>query len=62
MAPSNHPKGRPQATEPVNLRLPPDMLAAIDEFRRGLPDIPTRPEAIRRLLAEALNMKGDPPK
>lgn len=59
MAPSKRTKDKPPATEPVNLRLPPDMLAAIDEFRRSLPDIPTRPEAIRRLLAEALNLKGD---
>jgi hypothetical protein len=26
------------------------VLAAIDEWRRGQPDLPTRPDAIRRLV------------
>jgi hypothetical protein len=44
--------GRPKSdTAPVNLRLPSEMLRAIDNWRRNEPDLPTRPEAIRRLLA-----------
>jgi hypothetical protein len=46
-------KGRPPVdTEPVNLRLPRDLIAALDDFRRQQGDVPTRPEAIRRVLAE----------
>lgn len=52
------PMGRPRIdTEAVNLRLPREMLDAIDDRRRVEPDLPTRPEMIRRLLAEVL---GDP--
>jgi metal-responsive CopG/Arc/MetJ family transcriptional regulator len=44
--------GRPTSdTAPVNVRLPAEMLRAIDDWRRKEPDLPTRPEAIRRLLA-----------
>ena len=50
--------GRPRAdTEAVNLRLPRELLAALDDFRRGQDDLPTRPEAIRRILADALRAK-----
>lgn len=56
-------KGRPVVdTEPVNLRLPREMLSAIDNFRKAENDLPTRPEGIRRLLAEALKEKGYLPK
>lgn len=48
-------KGRPAVdSEPVNLRLPRSLLSAVDEFRRAEPDLPTRPEAIRRIIAKAL--------
>lgn len=44
-------KGRPEVdTEPVSVRLPREMLDALDEYRRVLPDIPSRPESIRRVL------------
>jgi hypothetical protein len=48
-------RGRP-ATEstPVMVRLQADQLAALDDWRRAQPDLPGRPEAIRRLLAEKL--------
>lgn len=43
--------GRPRVdTEAINLRLPRDLIHAIDELRRIEPDLPTRPEMIRRLL------------
>lgn len=48
-------KGRPPVdTEAVNVRLPRDTLTAIDAYRRAQHDVPTRPEAIRRLLEKAI--------
>lgn len=47
--------GRPRTdTEQVTVRLPRDMLDRLDDWRRAQPDLPTRPEAIRRLLAGLL--------
>ncbi|MCL3882678.1 hypothetical protein [Marivita sp. GX14005] len=47
--------GRPPTdTEPVMIRMQPAMIAAVDEYRRTLEDLPTRPEVIRRILAEFL--------
>ncbi|SIS92727.1 hypothetical protein [Paracoccus saliphilus] len=52
--------GRPRTdTEPVMIRMSQDMIRAIDDRRREEPDLPTRPEMIRRLLADALQMSGD---
>ncbi|MGK9336081.1 hypothetical protein [Sinorhizobium meliloti] len=52
-------KGRPAVdTEPVNLRLPRDVLDAIEEFRRQQEQIPTRPEAIRMMLVNWLVGNG----
>ena len=43
--------GRPRTeTEAVTLRLPKNVVAQLDEFRRSEDDIPTRPEMIRRIL------------
>lgn len=51
--------GRPSAdTEAVTLRLPRNVLKAVDDFRRTEDDLPTRPEAIRRALNEWLREKG----
>jgi hypothetical protein len=36
--------------ETFNLRLPGDTLRRVDEWRRRTPDLPTRAEAVRRLL------------
>lgn len=41
-------------TERIDLRFPPRMLSAVDEWRRHQPDIPARAEAIRRLVARGL--------
>lgn len=50
--------GRPKLdTEAVTLRLPREMIEALDERRRLETDLPTRPEMIRRLLAETLEKK-----
>jgi Arc/MetJ-type ribon-helix-helix transcriptional regulator len=44
-------KGRPKLdTEAINLRLPREMIEAIDARRRQEADLPTRPEMIRRAL------------
>lgn len=51
--------GRPKVdTQAVNLRLPRDILLAIDNYCQNQGDLPTRPEAIRRMLAEQLAAKG----
>ena len=38
----------------IQVRLKTDLVSAIESFRRREPDIPTRPEAIRRILQRAL--------
>lgn len=52
----NKKKGRPATGEGllIGVRLQPDLLDAVDEYRRTAPDSPTRPEAIRRILADRL--------
>lgn len=62
----NHkPKGGRPATgkgTPVQVRLQPDMLAALDALIDRSPDPkPSRPEAVRQILATALNLiaEGD---
>jgi hypothetical protein len=48
-------KGRPSVdTTAVNVRLPRETISAIDHFRKEQADLPTRPEAIRRLIETAL--------
>lgn len=44
-------KGRPTVdSEAVNVRLERPVLTILDGWRREQPDLPTRPEAIRRLI------------
>ncbi len=51
--------GRPPVdTEPVTLRLPRHLIDAVEAYRRAQPDIPTRPEAIRQMLADWLTTHG----
>ncbi|WP_143594729.1 ribbon-helix-helix domain-containing protein [Thioclava sp. DLFJ5-1] len=48
--------GRPPVdTEAVTLRLPRDMIKALDDRRRLAEDLPSRPEMIRRALAQWLS-------
>lgn len=47
-----------RGNEPVTLRLPEDMIVAVDELRRRAQDIPTRQEMIRRILAEWMDQNG----
>ncbi|QLH12966.1 MULTISPECIES: ribbon-helix-helix domain-containing protein [Paracoccus] len=52
-------RGRPPVdSEAVNLRLPRELIEAIDNRRRDERDLPTRPEMIRRALAQWLEMTG----
>ncbi len=44
----------------VQVRVPNDLLSAVETFRRNEPDIPTRPEAVRRLVQRALDVTLDP--
>jgi hypothetical protein len=55
------PKKRPQATgEPVLTRFQPPLLQQIDDWRRNQGDLPGRPEAIRRLVENALTNNRPP--
>lgn len=48
--------GRPRVNSTaITLRLVPDQIDTLDEWRRKQPDLPGRPEAIRRLIALALH-------
>lgn len=38
----------------VQVRFPPDQLAVLDEWTSQQPDAPSRPEAVRRLVALSL--------
>ncbi|MBX9859348.1 MAG: hypothetical protein K2Y20_07120 [Sphingomonas sp.] len=53
---TKNPGGRPRTGvgTPVMLRLQPDQLAALDRWREAQEPLPTRPEAVRQLLADAL--------
>jgi hypothetical protein len=43
----------------IQVRLQNDLLSAIECYRRNQPDIPTRPEAIRRLIRRAIEVGSD---
>jgi metal-responsive CopG/Arc/MetJ family transcriptional regulator len=50
---------RPKAdTEAMNLRLPRDILDALDDMRREEKDVPNRQEMIRRILVKAIEARG----
>jgi hypothetical protein len=44
----------------IQVRLQTRLFSAIEGFRRSEPDIPTRPEAVRRLLQRALDLRDRP--
>lgn len=55
-------KGRPRGTafaDPFPMRFTVTQMDAVDEWRRNQPDIPSRTEAIRRLVEEALRVNGE---
>jgi hypothetical protein len=41
----------------VGTRLQPELLSRLDDWRRDQPDLPTRPEAIRRIIEEAVRRR-----
>jgi hypothetical protein len=43
-----------QIGEMVSTRVQPEMIKLIDEWRRAQPDLPSRPEALRRLAMKGL--------
>jgi hypothetical protein len=45
----------PETGTQINVRLQPADLAALDVWRKDQPDLPTRPEALRRLATHAMN-------
>ncbi|MEM7290606.1 MAG: hypothetical protein AAF412_09620 [Pseudomonadota bacterium] len=48
--------GRPKVdTDAVNVRMHRDKIQEIDDWRRAQMDMPTRPEAVRRLVDKGLN-------
>lgn len=50
-------RGRPKiGATPVNVRLAPDLLERLDEWRAQQRPIPTRPEAIRSMVEATLRM------
>jgi len=49
-------RGRPRVdSEAINVRMSLDMIAVLDGYRRTLDDIPSRPEAIRRIILAYLS-------
>ena len=53
-------RGRPAtgASPTIGVRVPDELAAQIDEWRAGERPIPSRPEAIRRLVEQALAAGG----
>lgn len=47
------------ADSQVQVRMPPELRRAIEEVRRREPDIPSRPEMIRRLLKQAVGARRE---
>jgi hypothetical protein len=51
--------GRPSVdSEQITMRLPREIILALDDYRRGLNELPIRSEAIRLLLKEQLAKLG----
>jgi hypothetical protein len=44
-----------EKNHPFQMRVSPDWLATIDDWRRKQPDLPSRAEAIRRLVDKGLS-------
>ncbi len=47
-------------SELIGVRCQAELIAAVDEWRRKQPDLPTRPEAMRRLIEQALKAPAAP--
>lgn len=60
---SQKPRSGKRAMTQLNLKIEPDLIKAVDEWRRLEEDLPNRSEAVRRLLQQALQgAKGKPKK
>ena len=64
MTKTRRPRGRPSGRaqdRPFQMRVSESFLRAVDDWRRGQIDLPSRAEAIRRMveLAAKLNRKAD---
>lgn len=56
---NNPRKHRPgQSGTFIGTRVQPDLLAEIDAWRREQPDLPSRPEALRRLAVKGLRKRS----
>ena len=51
---------KPKGAIGVMVRLPPEQAARVDEWAAAQPDLPSRPEALRRLAALALGPPQKP--
>lgn len=51
-----------RSTKPlINFYIEPDLLAAVDDYRRQLPDIPPRSKAIKELIRRGLDCPDPKP-
>ena len=60
---TNRPRGRPTKKpqdRPFQMRVSEDFLRTVDDWRRGQIDLPSRAEAIRRMVELAAKMKKKP--
>ncbi|WP_176562806.1 hypothetical protein [Paracoccus liaowanqingii] len=48
----------PKLNEAVLVRMNADLVEMLDEFRRNQPDLPSRPEAVRRIVSKVLAKKA----
>ena len=52
-------KGEPLSDMvPVLVRMSPEMLEFLDDYRRDKPELPSRPEAVRQILTRAMTAKS----
>ena len=60
MTNKNRPRGRPSKRtqdRPFQMRVSESFLRMVDDWRRGQIDVPSRAEAIRRMVELAINAK-----
>jgi hypothetical protein len=63
MTDSSRPRGRPSKRtqdRPFQMRVSESFLRMVDDWRRGQIDVPSRAEAIRRMVELAINAKKKP--
>jgi hypothetical protein len=63
MTSNSRPRGRPPnrtQDRPFQMRVSDSFLRMVDDWRRGQVDVPSRAEAIRRMVEQAINAKKKP--